>query len=66
MLPELDALSTGIAFVAVTGAGIIGLWFMPMGMTERTILTMVLPAMVAFGAIMVAIGIAHGQHRAVR
>lgn len=62
MLPELNRAATVIAFVVVIAIGTAGLWAMPMGMTEDTIITMVLPSMVVFGAIMLAIGIAHGKH----
>lgn len=66
MLPELNTVSTAIAFVVVIAVGTAGLWFMPVGMDEETILMMVLPSMVVFGAIMLAIGIAHGQYRSRR
>lgn len=64
MLPEFDAISTILAFFAVVTAGIAGLLVLPIGMTTDTVLMMVLPSMVVFGAIMLAIGIAHGKHRA--
>lgn len=63
MLPELDRISTIVAFVAVIAVGVIGLDVMPIGMTRETILMMVLPSMVVFGAIMLVIGMAHGQTR---
>lgn len=64
MLPDLDAVSTVIAFVAVIAVGITGLLVLPLGMRSETVLRMVLPSMVVFGAIMLSIGIAHGQARA--
>lgn len=64
MLPTLDTLTTMVAFAIVIAVGAVGLWVLPMGMTEETILTMVLPSMIVFGAIMLAIGIAHGKFRA--
>lgn len=63
MLPDLNTVSAAIAFVVVIAVGTAGLWLMPVGMDENTILTMVLPSMVVFGGIMLAIGIAHGQYR---
>lgn len=64
MLPELSSASTVIAFLTVIGVGVVGLMLMPVNMTEETIFTMVLPSMIIFGGIMVAIGIAHGKFRA--
>lgn len=66
MLPELDTMSALIAYVVVIAVGVAGLMVMPVGMPDDVVLTMVLPSMVIFGAIMLAIGIAHGQHRAGR
>lgn len=63
MLPELNAISTAVAVAVVIGAGAIGLLVMPMGMTTETVLTMVLPSMMIYGLIILAIGIAHGQYR---
>lgn len=64
MLPQLDTVGTLIAFVAIIAVGTAGLFALPIGMTTDTILMMVLPSMIVFGAIMLAIGIAHGQYRA--
>lgn len=64
MLPELNEVATVIATVLVIGVGIGGLWILPLDMTEDTILTMVFPSMIAFGVIMLAIGISHGKYRA--
>lgn len=66
MLPELDGISALIAAVAVIAVGIAGLIVLPVGMDDETVLTMVLPSMVIFAAIMLVIGIAHGQYRAER
>lgn len=63
MLPELDALSTVIAFIAVVVVGVGGLLVIPVGMDDDIVLTMVLPSMLVFGGIMLAIGVAHGQYR---
>lgn len=64
MLPELNEVATVVAFIAVIAVGTAALWVMPMGMTEETVLTMVLPSMTVFGVIMLIIGIAHGKYRA--
>lgn len=66
MLPELNAIATVVAVAAVIGAGVLGLLAMPVAMTAGTVLTMVLPSMLVYGLIMLAIGIAHGQYRATR
>lgn len=63
MLPELGRIETVLAFVAVIAAGTLGLLVMPTGMGTDTVVMMVLPSMVVFGAIMFAIGIAHGKTR---
>lgn len=64
MVPELDEIGTVVAFAAIIAVGIGGLYLMPVGMTTETILTMVLPSMIVFGALMLLIGIAHGKYRA--
>jgi len=61
---ELDIAKTAIAFVALIAAGVGSLVAAPM-MTTGTVLMMVLPSMVVFGLICLAIGVAHGQYRAV-
>lgn len=61
---EFDLLTTGAAFVAVIAIGVAGLAFSPTGMTTSTILTMVLPSMVVFGLICLALGVKFGEHRA--
>ena len=61
---ELDIAKTAIAFVALIAAGVGGLVAAPM-MTTETVLMMVLPSMAVFGLICLAIGVAHGQYRAV-
>lgn len=65
----LDAPQTIGAFVVVLLVGIGSLFVLPeltpMGrMTTGTILMMVLPSMAIFGAVMLAIGVKHGEHRA--
>jgi hypothetical protein len=61
---ELDIAKTAVAFVALILAGVGALVAAPM-MTTETVLMMVLPSMVVFGLICLAIGVAHGQYRAV-
>lgn len=61
---ELDIAKTAIAFVALIAVGVGSLVAAPM-MTTETVLMMVLPSMVVFGLICLAIGVAHGQYRAV-
>lgn len=63
MLPALNRVATAIVFLLVIGVGTAGLIALPIEMTQETILTMVLPSMVIFGAIMLLIGIAHGKHQ---
>ena len=66
MLPQLSTVSTVIAFIAVIAVGTAGLLVLPVDMAQDTILMMVLPSMIVFGAIMVVIGVAHGQFRATK
>ncbi|USZ72704.1 DUF7333 family protein [Natronosalvus halobius] len=65
MALEFDLVKTVGAFVAIIAVGTAALTMMP-GMTTGTILTMVLPSMAIFGAIMLAIGVKHGEYRAMR
>ena len=60
---ELDFTKTVIAFGALVGVGVGALIAAPM-MTQSTVLTMVLPSMVVFGLICLAIGVGHGRYRA--
>jgi len=59
---EFDALKTAAIFAAIVAAGTGALIAAPMMLTE-TVLTMVLPSMVIYGAIMLGLGIKHGQYR---
>ncbi|GAB3673885.1 DUF7333 family protein [Halopiger thermotolerans] len=61
---EFDLPTTAAAFIAVIALGIGGLIAAPM-MTTDTVLMMVAPSMIVFGLVMLVIGIAHGQYRAV-
>jgi hypothetical protein len=60
---EFDLTKTAAAFVVLIAVGVGALVGAPM-MTTGTVLTMVLPSMVAFGLICLGIGVAHGQYRA--
>jgi len=54
--------SAGIV-VGIIALGTVGMSQMEV-MTDQTMFTMVLPSMVAFAAIMFAIGVKHGEYRA--
>ncbi len=60
---EFNVPTTAAVFAAVIALGTGGMIAAPM-MTTDDILMMVLPSMVVFGAIMVAIGVKHGEYRA--
>lgn len=60
---EFDLPKTAAAFVVLIVLGVLGTTPM-MGTT--TVLMMVLPSMVVFGLIMLAIGVKHGEYRATR
>ncbi|AUX08349.1 hypothetical protein AArcSl_0700 [Halalkaliarchaeum desulfuricum] len=66
---NFDLPKTVGAFVLVLVIGIGSLFILPevtpmAPMTTQTILMMVLPSMVIFGAVMVLIGVKHGEYRA--
>lgn len=60
---EFDLVRTATVFVAVIALGTVALLGAPM-MGTRTVLTMVLPSMVVFGVVCLALGVKHGEHRA--
>ena len=60
---EFDGLTTAATFIAVIAIGVGALIAAPM-MTTDTVLMMVAPSMIVFGAIMLGIGVMHGQYRA--
>lgn len=60
---ELDQTKTAAVFLALIAVGTLALVAAPM-MTTETVLMMVLPSMLIFGLICLAIGVAHGQYRA--
>lgn len=59
---EFDLKTTATVFLAIIVAGTLTISTMPM--TQRTIYMMVVPSMVVFGAIMLVLGVKHGEHRA--
>ncbi|WP_135851538.1 DUF7333 family protein [Halorussus salinus] len=59
-LPVTAAILVGI--VAVGTAALIGMGFM----ATSTVLMMVTPSMLVFGAITLAVGVKHGEYRATR
>ncbi len=60
---EFDLPKTAAVFVALIALGVVGTT--PM-MGTSTVLMMVLPSMVIFGLVMLAIGVKHGEYRAAR
>lgn len=65
----LDFPKTVGAFVIVLAVGVGSLFVLPevtpmAPMAPQTIMMMVLPSMLIFGAIMLAIGVKHGEYRA--
>ncbi|WP_122089407.1 DUF7333 family protein [Halalkalicoccus subterraneus] len=58
---EFDLPKTAAVFVALIALGVVGT--MPM-MGAGTVLMMVLPSMVIFGLLVLAIGVKHGEYRA--
>ena len=59
---EFDSTTTAIVFVVLTAIGVGGLLVADV-MATGTVLMMVLPAMVVFGVLCLAIGVQYGQHR---
>lgn len=59
---DFDAKTTAAVFVAVIVVAAGGLVLMDV-MQTSTILTMVLPSMVVFGLLCLAIGVKYGEHR---
>lgn len=61
----LDLTRTVAAFAALIALGVGALLAAPF-MTASTVLMMVLPAMVVFGALCLALGVQYGEYRATR
>ncbi|QSG12192.1 putative membrane protein [Halapricum desulfuricans] len=59
---DFDALTTAVAFVALIAVGVGGASMSPMSL--ETTLVMVLPSAVVFGAIVLVLGVKHGEYRA--
>jgi hypothetical protein len=60
---EFDTTVTGGLFAALIVAGFGGLFVMDV-MARDTLAMMVLPSMIAFGLVCLAIGVKHGEYRA--
>ncbi|QCS42584.1 hypothetical protein [Natrinema versiforme] len=60
---EFDLPKTAAVFVVVIALGVGGLIGMDMMPTD-TIMMMVAPSMIAFGLLMLALGVKHGEYRA--
>jgi hypothetical protein len=62
---EFDLTKTVLVFAVVIAAGTAALVGAPM-MTTSTVLMMVTPSMIVFGAICLFLGVKHGEYRATR
>ncbi|ADJ16204.1 DUF7333 family protein [Halalkalicoccus jeotgali] len=60
---EFDFPKTAAVFAALIALGVVGTT--PM-MGTSTVLMMVLPSMVVFGLVVLALGVKHGEYRATR
>jgi len=60
---EFDLPKTAAVFVVIIALGVGGLVAAPM-MAADTVLMMVAPSMIAFGLIMLVLGVKHGEYRA--
>lgn len=59
---EFDRTTTAFVFLGLIVVSAVGVSLTPM--TPSTLYMMVLPSMVVFGLIMLALGVKHGEHRA--
>jgi len=59
---EFDTTTTAGAFVAVVVLAAVGMTFTPM--QTSTVFMMVVPSVVVFGLLMIALGVKHGEYRA--
>lgn len=59
---EFDTTTTAMGFVLLVLIGVGVSWATPMG--QRTVLMMVLPALVIYGLLTLALGVKHGEYRA--
>ncbi|MFC6826242.1 DUF7333 family protein [Halopelagius fulvigenes] len=60
---EFDITRTAVLFLVLVAAGVAALLAMGV-MATSTVLMMVAPAMLVFGAVCLGIGIKHGEYRA--
>ena len=60
---EFDLPKTAAVFIVIIAIGVGGLAASPM-MAADTVLMMVAPSMIAFGLLMLALGVKHGEYRA--
>ena len=58
---EFDRVTTAVVFLALVAVGVGGASMSPMGLT--TTLMMVLPSALIFGAIVLFLGVKHGEYR---
>jgi hypothetical protein len=63
---EFDLAKTVLVFAALVAVGTAALVGAPIPMTSSTILMMVTPSMIVFGAICLLLGIKHGEYRTAR
>ncbi|MEF8837896.1 MAG: hypothetical protein V5A18_00135 [Haloarculaceae archaeon] len=59
---EYDRRVTAVVFLALVGLGTAGTMATPM--ESGTVLMMVVPSMLVFGAIVLVLGVKHGEYRA--
>jgi uncharacterized membrane protein YcaP (DUF421 family) len=59
---EFDRNTTALAFVVLIGLGTAVALAMPM--STSTVMMMVLPSLVAYGLVVLYLGVKHGEHRA--
>ncbi|QSG14975.1 DUF7333 family protein [Halapricum desulfuricans] len=59
---QFDTLTTASVFIALIALGVGGASMSPM--TLETTLMMVLPSALIFGAVVLVLGVKHGQYRA--
>jgi hypothetical protein len=62
---EFDTTKTVLVFAVIIALGTAALVGAPM-MTTSTVLMMVTPSMIVFGAICLFLGVKHGEYRATR
>ncbi|MFB6118377.1 hypothetical protein [Halosegnis sp.] len=61
---EFDTTTTVAVFLGLVALGVAGLVAAPLPMTASTILMMVAPSMLVFGALCLGIGVKFGEYRA--